>query len=243
VALCEGDDYWTDPYKLQKQVDFLEANPDHGLVHSNYSRVKHATGETLLKYRWPKYFNENLLRGDIVENLLKQESSIWTGTVCFRSLFQKQDGYKRILNENFKSGDFIVWSYIAAQSKIGYLPELTAVRRLIPFSATQGQTYETYMQFFESDYRVADFIVKEFSLSKSILSAAKCNCLRRYLLSSFSRRDSEIFFSKFKEYEYLNTKKDLDMYLRYWAMRFKVLFYPVKAIFKFRRIFKSEKVV
>jgi glycosyltransferase involved in cell wall biosynthesis len=38
VALCEGDDYWTDPFKLQKQVDFFELNPDF-IIHSGNAKI------------------------------------------------------------------------------------------------------------------------------------------------------------------------------------------------------------
>lgn len=77
VAMCEGDDYWTNPRKLQKQVDYLEANPTCSITAHNVEVVSN-TNKSLW---WTKPFKPDI----DIEHLLKYGSGGPTCSLVFRN--------------------------------------------------------------------------------------------------------------------------------------------------------------
>lgn len=81
IAICEGDDYWTDPYKLQKQVDFLESNSDYSVHYFNSNKIIIAqnfleTGAFGLKSKSFEFSDSftNKKIGPTLTMMIKQES-------------------------------------------------------------------------------------------------------------------------------------------------------------------------
>lgn len=119
IALCEGDDYWTDPYKLQKQVDFLEANPDYVL---SFHKVKILQPNGDLIEDFITKVPENY---ETQETLARLGNYIHTPSVVFRNVL------KEFPAELYLSpiGDYFLYMLLSEHGKLKYLEEEMAVYR------------------------------------------------------------------------------------------------------------------
>lgn len=124
-AICEGDDYWTDVNKLQKQVDFLEANPEFiGCYHPvkviyENSNKKDEIFPTKKMLAGKKY---------ITLNDLLDRNYIQTNSVIYRWPFHNIDT-EEYFPENILPGDHYLHLVMAQKGNIAILTDIMAVYR------------------------------------------------------------------------------------------------------------------
>lgn len=119
IALCEGDDYWTDPLKLQKQVDFLEGNPEYGIC---FHEVK-------IFNQYKNCLEEDTITRNVEEttdvNELAKGNYIHTPSVMLRNDFTIPKWFKKS-----PIGDWPLYMLAIKKRKIKKLGDEMAVYRV-----------------------------------------------------------------------------------------------------------------
>lgn len=136
VSLLEGDDYWTDSLKLQKQVDFLERNPDfaicfHNLEIKTEGQQPEITGTT----------NHNEPTVSSLERITRF-NYIWTVSCVFRkNLIAGIPSWVHTL----PLGDWPLFVLLAEKGSIRYLDEVMGVYRIHPGGVWSKQAQQKKM--------------------------------------------------------------------------------------------------
>lgn len=116
IALCEGDDYWTDSNKTERQVRFLESNPKYVACAENSTYYFIKTGES-------RPFSDEEERDMTVKELIYKRR-FGTASVLFRAEAE---------NDRFNSFkykfDTMLWCHLASLGKFRYLENVSSVYR------------------------------------------------------------------------------------------------------------------
>jgi glycosyltransferase involved in cell wall biosynthesis len=140
IAMCDGDDYWTDPLKLQKQVDFLEANPEYSLC---FHTVK-VIAPNHLKYKEGIF--THLEEKDYSGKEILKKWTIPNSSVVFRSEFNEVM-YEVVKNSAFLYFDILLYLNLAEFGKIRCIKEKMGVYRIHNEGLSIRETYNKELKF------------------------------------------------------------------------------------------------
>ena len=150
IALCEGDDYWTDPLKLQKQVDFLESHPDYSMSCTD-AVVLSPEGEL----QWPRYQDSQDI--PIIDTILNGGLWIHTCSMLYRKYLKKD--YPEFAAK-CHVGDYPLAIHLALKGKIYFHNEKMVTYRFKSQGSwtSRNQVNEAFYDNFLSEvYMLAEF--------------------------------------------------------------------------------------
>ena len=181
IAFCHCDDYWHDPLKLQKQVDFLESNPGYGLVHTDADFFMENTGATLHGYHGKVH--PGMPEGNVFEALLQGQFSIVTPTALYsKEAMEKYVDFEEFEKAGFLYEDLPTWLELSKHVKFKFLKDSTSTYRVIDNSHSHSKSGDRRLFLLQGHYNMKMHFIKKYNVDPEI----KRNFETQYNLNKFT---------------------------------------------------------
>jgi glycosyltransferase involved in cell wall biosynthesis len=167
VAVCHCDDYWHNPLKLEQQINFLENNPEYGLVHTDAHFLLTSNGAVIEDYN--SKHQKNIRDGAVFEDLIAGTYYLSTLTVCFKkSLFDEFVDINEFIKAGFIYEDLPTWLELSKRTKFKYLPVSTATYRIMQESVSRSKDLTKRFGFLKNHYVIKKYYIKKYNVSKEL---------------------------------------------------------------------------
>lgn len=126
IALCEGDDYWNDPKKLQIQVDFLESDSKEEYVLCYHQcKVVDVNGKEFEDSVQSTYYFTPTSQSDANSQEMQRSHILCpTRTVCFRNVIEWNDSHLQYYRKQILNGDTFLWILLGKYGGAKYLSDM-----------------------------------------------------------------------------------------------------------------------